>query len=143
MANRGVAPLIEESALGRARRIIGDTTYKALDPVETGFGDYGYFSDPDIYAFLGLAADNVLRAAGYAFRQLAAGASLESSSIAAHDLRVDTTKRGSDLNAIANSFFADADLEEQRALDADSYFSLRPIHRANPCCPDVCMGWCN
>jgi hypothetical protein len=93
------------------RSNIGDVNYDVLDPAETGFGDYYWFSD-DVLAALYLAADeNVARATGKAILQLALDAALTGESIRTDDLAVDSKNRGDSLLIIAKSWMAQADAE--------------------------------
>lgn len=112
MANPGVAPPDYSTPVGRLRATIGDVSYVALAPPVPGQGDYRMFSDSELGVFIAQGDDSVLRAAGFAYLALAAQAALAGKSVADHDLRVDTTKRGADLRAIAQSFFDRADEQD-------------------------------
>jgi hypothetical protein len=113
--NPGVAPLDPNTPVGRLRALVGDTSYKPLEPPVEGQGDYNVYSDADLEAFLTQTDGNELRAAGHAFRTLAAVYAASGRSIRTDDLNIDTTKRGSDFLAIAKSFFDEADAADEKA----------------------------
>lgn len=98
--NKGVAPLDPTSDVGKFRLLVGDTSYEELDPPESGFGDYTYFSDDEIELFLD-QGESMEEAAYLAYLQLAAATALESKTVKDFDLQVDLTKRSGDLRAIA------------------------------------------
>lgn len=113
MANKGIAPPDMDTNVGQLRVVLGDLDYSPLDPPETGFGNYVKWSDAELTGFLAMTGagedQSILRAAGYAFLQLAASAALESKSVRDHDLQIDLTKRAADLRAIAQMYFTQAD----------------------------------
>lgn len=109
MPNVGIAPPDLTSEVGQFRIVVGDLEYKPLEPPQQGRGDYEKWSDGEVEGFLAMGSGSTLRAAGFAYLQLASGAALASQSVADYDLKVDTTKRAADLRAIAQAYFEQAD----------------------------------
>jgi hypothetical protein len=142
MTNRGIAPLDPSSDVGKVRLLVGDTVYTALVPPEVGYGDYTNFSDDEIEAFLTAGGDSTMRAAGFAYMQLAATAAMESVSIADYDLKVDLTKRAGDLRAMAEFYFEQADQIDGASEDA---FIIVPTGQRDDCWPELAerpVWWC-
>lgn len=125
MANPGIAPLNPTTAIGRVRLNLGDTEYVPLDPPVTGKGDYAYFSDQAIEAFIESASGNEANATGYGYLQLAAIVSVSSSNIVTDDLQVDTSKRATDLRQIAAAWFAQGK-DQDDAAGLNEYFNIVP-----------------
>lgn len=131
MVNQGVSPLLPSTLVGQLRGLIGDITAKPLEPALPGYGDYFYFSDDELLAFLAQGSESVPRAAGYAFLQLAAAEAKKAVNATAPDVKADTTKRSQLLNEVAKTYFEQADGENERELAAqalaasnDSYFAV-------------------
>lgn len=105
MANKGVAPVDTNTAVGAFRVDIGDTDYVALVPPETGFGVYNYFSDSELQSTLN-ATGGVPSNAGMAFmyRKLAAILALKAVNIQADDLKYASEQRAEIMRKIANDF---------------------------------------
>lgn len=120
--NPGAYPLDPTTEVGKLRVTIGDVNSTPYNPVRPNVQNYKMFSDVELEVFIAQGS-SVLRAAGFAYLALAAQASLNSKSVADYDLRVDTTKRGADLRAIAQRFFDQAD--EQDA-GTDEGFQIVP-----------------
>ncbi|MET4703030.1 hypothetical protein [Frigoribacterium sp. UYMn621] len=120
MANVGAVPVDGTTLLGQVRSLIGDTQYKDLIPAQTGFGDFGYFSDSDILAFIGTGLPNAKRAAGNAFLQLAVSTSLSSVNMATDDLRIANDKRAADIRLAASMYFAQADDDDAHGRNGDA-----------------------
>ena len=118
MANQGVAPLDPTTDVGRFRLLFGDVTYVPLDPPQTGFGDYNYWSDDEIEGFIASGNGSVTSGLGWAYMSLSALAAQESKSVRDHDLTVDLTKRAGDLRATALMYFQQADDEAGAAGEA-------------------------
>ncbi len=121
MANRGVAPLDDSTLVGQFRLLYGDTQYTALDPVESGYGDYTELSDAEIEMFLSRGDDSISRAIGYYYLRLAGDAAKRSGVFKDYDLSVDLKARAQDLRASANDWFARADEEDAISGDSDVF----------------------
>ena len=52
MSNRGVAPADTSTETGQLRTNLGDLNFVPLDPPETGFGSYDWFSDLELEELL-------------------------------------------------------------------------------------------
>lgn len=139
--NKGVAPPVMSSPVGQMRALLGDLEYTELNPPEAGFGSYTKFSDDEIEAFLA-ASDSQEGAMFLAYMQLAADAAMDSKSVADLDLKVDFTKRATDLRLIAFAWRDRAD-----ALGAD-VFEMFDVSIQDCDCPpelaanSVCGGRC-
>lgn len=118
--NPGFAPLIATSDVGRFRLLFGDTEFEPYDPEAGGYGNYKFFSDDQIEAFLASGGTDT-RAIGFAYLNLAGAAAVESRSVKDHDLAVDLTKRSSDLRAIAQGWFERADAEDDADGNGDIF----------------------
>ncbi|MFF2388880.1 hypothetical protein [Agromyces sp. NPDC058104] len=122
MEHPGADPIDGASDVGKLRYEIGDTEHVPLDPVVAGQVSYGYFSDADLASMLAVADGSILRAAGHAYRRLAAEQAFEGQTVRDLHLSVDTTRRGTQLLAIAESFVKEAEaLEEQARLTEDAF----------------------
>lgn len=86
MTNEGVAPPNFSNTTGQFRALIGDTD--AIN-VALGVGEYVWFSDSEIGAFLGLYSDNPKRAAARALLTIAGSQALLLKKWSADDLSVD------------------------------------------------------
>jgi hypothetical protein len=120
MANVGVVPVDGTTLVGQVRSLIGDTQSTPLSPAVAGSGNYGYFSDGDILAFIGTGLPNAKRAAGNAFLQLAVSTSLSSVNMATDDLRIANDKRATDIRLAASMYFAQADDDDLHGRNGDS-----------------------
>ena len=118
MANVGIAPPDLTTNLGVARALITDTQYLALSPAVAGQGDYRWFSDLEIAAFLIAGGNNPLMATGFAFLSLASQVSANEANvdIQSLDFKVTSSKRASDLRADAQIWFDRANNVEQVSL---------------------------
>lgn len=141
MTNRGVQPLDPTTPVGQLRLNLGDTAFVELAPPAPGFAAYANYSDDALEAFLAAAGNNVLRATGNAYMQLAAIYAAQGKSIRTDDLSVDTKGRGADLLAVAKSYFDQASSAE--ATEGLDFFDVAtPYTRINvdpfyDCC-EVC-----
>lgn len=99
--NRGVAPPDMTSNVGKVRALLGDLEYEEYDPPQPGFGMYRKMGDSEIEAFLALSDDSPEGAVYFAYMQMSSDAALESKTIQDMDLRVDLSKRATDLRLIA------------------------------------------
>lgn len=116
MANLGVAPVDLTTGTGLVRVLLGDTD---ATNVSGGVGEYLYFSDAELEAFLGLYDDTPKLAAARALETIAASQALLLKSWSTDDLSV----RG---DAIAESLrkLAQQLRDEAGASDSSDFFSL-------------------
>jgi len=124
MVNRGVSPIDASSVTGQLRLIVGDVASTPLEPAEPGYASYAVWSDDSLAVALLQAGDDLNRAAGSLYVQLAAQYAQQGRSIRTDDLQLDTKSRSSDLLAIARYFFEQADLAEQ----GNDFFQIVPFH---------------
>lgn len=140
--NKGIYPLDPTSDVGKFRLLIGDTESIPLVPPETGFQNYTMFSDAEIEVFLAQSEGSLPGAAYLAYLQLAASAAMESKSVSDFDLKIDLTKRATDLRLIAMTW------KDQWDADSADIFELFPtVPQKCGCVPEaapfpVCRGWC-
>lgn len=125
MAEKSVTPPNPATDIGRFRFASGDTQFQPLDPAETGFGTYAYWSDDEVQAFLTAADNSLPRAIGYAYLQLAAVLGAQGRSIKTDDLALTTTGRSGDLREVAKVFLAEA--AAQDTVEADDFFQFVPF----------------
>lgn len=123
--NKGVSPINPATEVGQLRLLVGDTASTPLDPPEPGFANYAVWGDDALAVALAVADDNLLRAAGGLYRQLAAEYAQQGRSIRTDDLAIDTRGRGGDLLRVAQSFFDEADAADE-AGGAD-FFQIVPF----------------
>lgn len=123
-ANDGAVPFDPQSDVGKFRVLIGDTVAEPYDPDEPGRGNYQYFSDTEVEGLVAVADGSITRAIGNGYLTLAGQAALESKSVADFDLKIDLTKRASDLRLVALQWFERADKEQASAEDAFEIASL-------------------
>lgn len=116
MANEGVAPPDFDTDVGKVRALLGDT-----DPqnVSLGEGEYLYFGDDEIAAFLTMYGDNVKLAAARCMETIASSQALLLKSWSSDDLSVNGDRIAESLRKIA------AQLREEAIADeASEYFNL-------------------
>lgn len=130
MPNVGLSPIDINTAVGALRLTVGDTESRPLDPPVTGYADYAVWSDDALAVALFNAGDNTLRAAGNLFRQLAADFAQTGRSIRTDDLQLNTLTRGDTLLKVAQSFFDEAQANEN-ALADDSFLIVPFAGRAS------------
>lgn len=128
--NKGIAPPDLTSDLGRVRAIVGDITWTDFDPPQLGFGDYRYFSDAEIEAFLAVSG-SLEGAIALAYNSLATSAAMEARSIKDFDLQVSTEKRATELRLLSAQWSGKAD-----ALSAD-IFEVFDIVSECSCVPEL------
>lgn len=121
MPNIGIAPPDFDSLTGQVRAILGDTAFTVVEPTPpdtepTGLGEYTYFGDSELDTFLVATDDSLEGALALAYNSMATSAALEAVSIADFDLKIDKTKRSSELRALAAMWQGKAD-----ALTADIF----------------------
>jgi len=139
LPNKGVAPVDTSTAVGQFRVDVGDTGSVALDPTETGFADYTYFSDLELQSALD-ATGGVPSNAGMAFmyRKLAGILALKAQNIQTDDLRYASEQRAEIMRKIAKDF---QDAADTGAANADIFeiFPTVPVELAE--WPYGCYGW--
>jgi len=123
--NRGIAPADTTTHTGLFRLYTNDLSYVALDPAETGFGDYTHSSDQEIAGFLVRGRDSVSRALGEYYLYLASQAALtESKAVKDFDLQIDGRTTYKALMETAAEWFARADLDDEFSGTADIFDSF-------------------
>lgn len=133
MANKGVAPFNPATEVGTFRALAGDTVYTELDPPETGFGDYTFWSDDEITAFLSVS-ESTAWAIYYAYLQAASTAAAQSVTIKDFDLSVDLSKRADGLRAIAALWLSRA--QDDDAVSGEDAFEIVPTGRRGGFIPE-------
>lgn len=123
-ANDGIAPPDTSTDVGKARVLVGDTGFTEYEPPVTGRGDYGSFSDQDLLVALEVSGGSIPRALGYAYLALAGAAGVTAENVSDFDLKIDDTKRPTELRLIAQSWFDKADKEDAASQDA---FFVAPL----------------
>lgn len=123
MANRGVAPFDPTTDVGKFRALAGDTQYVPLVPPEAGYGDYTFWSDDEIEAFLA-SSESVPWAIYYAYLQAASTAAAQSVTIRDFDLQVDLSKRADGLRAIAALWLSRA--QDDDLISGEDAFEIVP-----------------
>lgn len=116
MANFGVSPVDYDTDVGKVRVLLGDTE---AENVESGIGEYMYFGDAEINAFLDMYGDNVKLAAARAIEVIAASQALLLKSWSSDDLTVNGDKIAESLRKIAAQL-----REEAIAEESSEYFNL-------------------
>jgi hypothetical protein len=116
MANPGVSPVDFESDIGKVRVLLGDTEATG---VNQGMGNYLYFSDDEIEAFLSMYGDNVKLAAARAMEVIASSQALLLKSWSSDDLTVNGDRIAESLRKIAAQLRQEAIAEESA-----EYFNL-------------------
>lgn len=117
--NRGVAPADPSTPVGQLRYLIGDTDYEALEPPETGYGDFANFSDDELTGFITAGGGSVVRASGYAYLRFAALSASGAISWRSDDLSVDSKQVASEYRLLAKMAFDQADTDD--AAGASSF----------------------
>lgn len=116
MANSGVSPVNFSSDTGKVRVLLGDTE---AENVVDGVGDYMYFGDDEIGAFLTMYGDNVKLASARAMETIASSQALLLKSWSSDDLSVNGDKIAESLRKLA------AQLREEALQEESSeYFNM-------------------
>lgn len=103
------------SAVGQVRLLITDVNESPTEQL---------FTDPQLQAFLTMAADSVNRAAAKALRTIAASELLVSKVIKTQDVSTDGAKVSAELRALAAELQAEADAAE---ADDSEFFEFVPF----------------
>lgn len=125
MTNRGLREYDSSTSTGELRLNLGDTSFTELDPVESDYVDFDYFSDASLDSFIVAADENITRATGYAYRALAGILTMSAVNIQTDDLRVSTIERAKLMRELAAEWLRDADDEDDRA--ASEIFDVIPF----------------
>jgi hypothetical protein len=116
MANSGASPVDYDSDTGKVRVLLGDTE---AENVVAGVGDYLYFGDDEIGAFLTMYGDNVKLASARAMETIASSQALLLKSWSSDDLTVNGDRIAESLRKIA------AQLREEAIQDESAeYFNM-------------------
>lgn len=116
MANSGVSPVNFSSDTGKVRVLLGDTE---AENVVDGVGDYMYFGDDEIGAFLTMYGENVKLASARALETIAGSQALLLKSWSSDDLSVNGDKIAESLRKLA------AQLREEALQEESSeYFNM-------------------
>jgi len=111
-----VSPVDFDTDVGKVRVLLGDTE---AENVQSGIGEYMYFGDAEIGAFLDMYGDNVKLAAARAIEVIAGSQALLLKSWKSDDLAVNGDKIAESLRKIAAQL-----REEAIAEESSEYFNL-------------------
>lgn len=109
--NQGAVPVDYSTPTGQFRALIGDTDAIELDPPIAGQGEYMWFGDDEIGAFLALYNDNPKRAAARALLTIAGSQALLLKKWSSDDLSVDGAAIAEALRKQAKDLQDEADNE--------------------------------
>jgi hypothetical protein len=116
MANLGASPVDYGTDIGKVRALLGDTE---AENVESGVGEYMYFGDDEIAAFLTMYGDNIKLAAARALETISMSQALLLKSWSSDDLTVNGDRIAESLRKLA------AQLREEALQDeASEYFNM-------------------
>jgi hypothetical protein len=116
MANSGVSPVQYGTDVGKVRTLLGDTE---AENVVGGVGEYMYFGDDEISAFLTMYGDNVKLAAARCMETISMSQALLLKSWSSDDLTVNGDRIAESLRKLA------AQLREEALQDeASEYFNM-------------------
>jgi hypothetical protein len=116
MANLGASPVDYATDIGKVRALLGDTE---AENVESGIGEYMYFGDDEISAFLTMYGSNVKLAAARALETISMSQALLLKSWSSDDLTVNGDRIAESLRKLA------AQLREEALQDeASEYFNM-------------------
>ena len=111
-----MSPVDFDTDVGKVRVLLGDTE---AENVQSGIGEYMYFGDAEIGAFLDMYGDNVKLAAARAIEVIAGSQALLLKSWKSDDLAVNGDKIAESLRKIAAQL-----REEAIAEESSEYFNL-------------------
>ena len=132
MANPGVSPVNFDSDTGKVRVLLGDTVATG---VISGTGNYLYFSDSEINAFLSMYGENVKLAAARAMETIASSQALLLKSWSSDDLAVNGDKIAESLRKIAAQL-----REEAIAEESAEYFNIVAMYVPEATMSDFAEG---
>jgi hypothetical protein len=132
MANPGVSPVNFDSDTGKVRVLLGDTVATG---VVSGIGEYLYFSDSEINAFLTMYDASPKLAAARAMETIAGSQALLLKSWSSDDLAVNGDRIAESLRKIAAQLRAEAIAEES----AD-YFDIVALYVPEATMSDFAEG---
>lgn len=116
MANSGVSPVDYGTDVGKVRALLGDTE---AENVVNGVGEYMYFGDDEINAFLTMYGDNVKLATARCMETISMSQALLLKSWSSDDLTVNGDRIAESLRRLA------AQLREEALQDeASEYFNM-------------------
>jgi hypothetical protein len=116
MANSGVSPVNYGTDVGKVRALLGDTE---AENVVNGVGEYMYFGDDEINAFLTMYGENVKLATARCMETISMSQALLLKSWSSDDLTVNGDKIAESLRKLA------AQLREEALQDESSeYFNM-------------------
>jgi len=116
MANLGASPVDYDTDIGKVRALLGDT--QAEDVVD-GVGEYMYFGDDELAAFLTMYGENVKLAAARCLETISMSQALLLKSWSSDDLTVNGDRIAESLRKLA------AQMREEALMDESSeYFNM-------------------
>lgn len=116
MANSGVSPVEYDTDIGKVRTLLGDTQ---AENVVAGVGEYLYFGDDEIAAFLTMYGDNVKLATARCMETISMSQALLLKSWSSDDLTVNGDRIAESMRRLA------AQLREEALQDeASEYFEM-------------------
>lgn len=116
MANEGVAPPNFTTDVGQVRVLLGDTS---PENVVGGVGEYAYFGDDELNAFLTMYGDNVKLAAARGLETISMSQALLLKSFSSDDLTVNGDRIAESLRKLAAQLREEALQEE-----SNEYFNM-------------------
>lgn len=116
MANEGVAPPNFTTDVGQVRVLLGDTV---PENVVGGVGEYAYFGDDELNAFLTMYGDNVKLAAARGLETISMSQALLLKSFSSDDLTVNGDRIAESLRKLAAQLREEALQEE-----SNEYFNM-------------------
>lgn len=116
MANSGVSPVEYDTDIGKVRTLLGDTQ---AENVVNGIGEYLYFGDDEIAAFLTMYGDNVKLATARCMETISMSQALLLKSWSSDDLTVNGDRIAESMRKLAAQLREEALQEE-----ASEYFEM-------------------
>ena len=130
--NIGADPFDPTTNVGLLRAVMGATESKPLVPPVEGRADYTMWSDLELLGSLIAADDNVYRAAGDLYTQMAVQYAHAERSVKTDDLTLDTKTRSASFLKIAQSYYERADAQD--ASEAGDMFEVVSRTRSHHSC---------
>ena len=116
MANEGAAPPDFTTDVGQVRVLLGDTV---AENIVSGVGEYSYFGDDELNAFLTMYGDNVKLAAARGLETISMSQALLLKSWSTDDLQVNGDRIAESLRKLAAQLREEALQEE-----SNEYFNM-------------------